>query len=134
MGRRHGYGSEYRLRRGVRWPLRQDPTDYCDITLLRVNVDPSFWNTRGGGVQISARNFTPNPGSDFDLFVYKSDASGNVGQLVGSSPNIPGVEESTTIANASGYYLVQVVYFSVVASKVLGRGEVRHEKQDSARR
>jgi uncharacterized repeat protein (TIGR01451 family) len=104
-------------------PCGKTATDYCDITLLRVNVDPSFWNTRGGGVQISARNFTPNPGSDFDLFVYQSDASGTIGQLVGSSPNIAGVEESTTIANASGYYLVQVVYFSVVASKYSGEAK-----------
>lgn len=97
--------------------------DYCDVTLLNVNVAPSFWDTRGGGVQISIGNYTPDAASDFDLYVYESDASGTRGALVGSSPNIPSLPESTTIPNASGYYLVQVVYFAVVASRYSGEAK-----------
>jgi hypothetical protein len=107
--------------------------DYCDVTLLNVNVAPSFWDTRGGGVQITINNYTPDAATDFDLYVYKSDANGTRGALVGSSPNVPSLPESRTISNASGYYLVQVVYFAVAASKY-GRGEVRHSQQTSAGR
>jgi uncharacterized repeat protein (TIGR01451 family) len=104
-------------------PCGKTLEDYCDVTLLNVNVAPSFWDTQGGGVQISLDNFTPNAGSDFDLYVYKSDASGSRGVLVGSSGNIPGLPESTTIPNASGYYLVQVVYFAVTASRYSGHAK-----------
>jgi len=104
-------------------PCGKTLQDYCDVTLLNVNVAPSYWDTRGGGVQISIGNYTPDAASDFDLYVYKSDANGTRGVLVGSSPNVPSLPESTTISNASGYYLVQVVYFAVAASKYSGEAK-----------
>jgi hypothetical protein len=94
-------------------PCGKTPDSYCDITLLNVNVAPSFWDVRGGGVQIDVTDFSPNPGSDFDLYIYESDANARVGRLVASSADIPGAEESTAINRASGFYLVQVVYFAV---------------------
>jgi uncharacterized repeat protein (TIGR01451 family) len=110
-------------------PCGKTPDTYCDVTLLNVNVAPSYWDAQGGGVQISLNNYTPNAASDFDLFVYKSDASGNRGELVGSSPNIAGRPESTTVTNASGYYIVQVVYFTVTASSYTGSAQfVAHSK------
>jgi hypothetical protein len=101
-------------------PCGKTPDSYCDITLLNVNVAPSFWDTRGGGVQVDVTDFVPNPASDFDLYIYESDANARVGRLVASSADIPGAEESTTIDRASGFYLVQVVYFAVTASRYKG--------------
>jgi hemolysin type calcium-binding protein len=101
-------------------PCGKTPADYCDFILLHVDVPPSFWATQGGGVQVDLSNYTPSPGSDFDLYVYASDASANRGPLAASSGNVPGEPESTTIREASGYYLIQVVYFAVTASRYTG--------------
>lgn len=80
---------------------------YCDITLLHVDVAPSFWDTTIGGVRVSiAVN-----AQDYDLQIYKSDASATRGAFVGQSGNPAGLDESFLINRASGYYLVQVIYF-----------------------
>jgi uncharacterized repeat protein (TIGR01451 family) len=96
------------------------PSGYCDVTLLHVNVAPSFWDTTAGGVEVTLTNFRPNAESDFDLFIFESDATGSRGRRVGSSGNDPGVEERFTIPDASGYYLVIVPYFAVVTSQYTG--------------
>jgi hypothetical protein len=58
------------------------------------------------------------------MYVYKSDVDGNLGPLVGSSAGLPGEDESTSIKEASGYYLIVVVYFAVVpASSYSGHAE-----------
>jgi hypothetical protein len=106
-------------------PCNQVPsaTGQCDVTLLNVNVTPAFWTSLGGGVQISLSDFTV-PTSDFDMYVYKSDADGNLGPLVGSSAGLPGEDESTSIKEATGYYLIVVVYFAVApASSYAGIAE-----------
>ncbi len=106
-------------------PCNQVPsaTGQCDVTLLNVNVAPSFWTSVGGGVQVSLSGFTV-PASDFDLYVYKSDADGNLGPLVGSSAGLPGEDESTSIKEATGHYLIVVVYFAVApASSYAGIAE-----------
>jgi hypothetical protein len=91
--------------------------DQCHTTLLRVNVPVGFWTNRGGGVQVDLDNYVPNAASDFDLYIYESNASGTRGQLVDSSGGVPGLPESAEIPKADGYYLVQVVYFAVTASR-----------------
>lgn len=98
---------------------------FCDIMLLRVDLsaDPTFWQTHGGGMQIRLFDYRPDAASDFDLQIFRSDAAGTKGPLVGTSGNIPGRPESFTIAAAEGYYLVQVIYFAVVESTYTG--EVR---------
>jgi hypothetical protein len=79
----------------------------CDVTLLQVN------SAVFGGVQVSIAENDTNPASaHFDLYMYASDSSGTRGPLVASSAGPTGTE-STTIDAASGYYLVQVVYFDV---------------------
>jgi hypothetical protein len=81
---------------------------WCDITLLHVNEAPSFWDTTFGGVRISiAVN-----ANDYDLQIYESDASATRGAFVGQSGNPAGLDESFLIAEASGYYLIQVIYFA----------------------
>ncbi len=86
-----------------------DPSlEYCDITLLNVNVAPSFWDTTFGGVRVSVAVGA----NDYDMQIYKSDASGSRGAFVGQSGNPAGLDESFLIPEASGYYLVQVIYFA----------------------
>ncbi len=94
--------------------------DQCDTTLLRVNVPAGFWNNQGGGVQVDLDNYVPNAASDFDLYIYESNASGARGNLVDSSGGVPGLPESAEIPLADGYYLIQVVYFAVTASQYTG--------------
>ncbi|MEA2449213.1 MAG: hypothetical protein QOG63_1145 [Thermoleophilaceae bacterium] len=87
-------------------PPRTAPNQ-CDTTLLHVN-SPTF-----GGIEVSiAENDTLPAPADFDLYVYSSDAAGTRGNLVASSASAGG-SESAAIDAASGYYLVQVVYFDV---------------------
>src|SRR5919197_2169554 len=90
-------------------PCGQTVADFCDKVL--VHVEPGdFFTTSGGGVEFSTSGAAPR--SDMDLYVYASDASGARGALVGASAG-PTADERVSIQNASGYYLVQVVYFDV---------------------
>ena len=40
-----GANTEYSAAAGE--PCGKTPLDYCDITLIHVNVDPSYWDTHG---------------------------------------------------------------------------------------
>ena len=91
--------------------------DQCDTTLVHVNVPADHWHNDNGGLQIDFVDFFPNSTSDFDVYVYKSDADGTRGGFVDSSEAFPAVEERVEIPAASGYYLVQVVYFAVTESR-----------------
>jgi hypothetical protein len=92
-------------------PCGKTAADYCDETL--VNVDPGdFYATSGGGVEFAIGGYDV-PDSDFDLYVYESDASGALGDLVGSSAGPAGDEENLAVPDASGYYLVRVIYWDV---------------------
>lgn len=91
--------------------------DQCDTTLLHVDVPADFWAAQSGVLQVHLGDFLPNPASDFDLYIYASDASGTRGELVDSSADLPGLPETAEIPEASGFYLVQVVYFAVTASR-----------------
>ncbi len=104
-------------------PCGTEPSNYCDVTVLHVDVDASFWDSHGGGVEVSLKNYRPNSTSDFDLYIYKSDQEGRRGELVASSAGPPGQEESTAIPQASGYYLIQVVYWAVAQSQYTGAAE-----------
>ncbi|MGH2546041.1 MAG: hypothetical protein ACRDHJ_04100, partial [Actinomycetota bacterium] len=80
---------------------------FCDITLLHVDVAPSFWDTTFGGVRVSVAVHA----QDYDLQVYESDAGATRAGFVGQSGNPAGLDETVFVANASGYYLIQVIYF-----------------------
>jgi len=99
-------------------PCGKTEADYCDVTLVNVQAG-DFFETSGGGVEFSIADTPPN---DFDLYVYASDAAGTRGALVGASAG-PTDVESTAIINASGYYLVRVIYWDVTASGYEGRAE-----------
>jgi hypothetical protein len=92
-----------------------DP-EYCDLTLLQVDVPADFWVAQTGGVEVRLDNYSPDPASDFDLQIFASDAEGTKGRLVGSSGGPPSAHERATFKEPSGYYLIQVVYFAVVSS------------------
>jgi hypothetical protein len=93
--------------------------NYCDVTL--VNVEPgTFYDTAAGGVEFSIGGAAP--GTDLDLYVYESDAAGNVGEFVGVSAGATDVERVSEIG-ASGYYLVVVVYYTATNTGYDGRAE-----------
>lgn len=101
-------------------PCEDLPPDYCDQILLNVNVPATYWNDFGGGVVVTLDNYQPVAASDFDLYIYESDAAATRGKLVASSAAVPGEPEGTVIPQATGYYLIQVVYFAVLASQYDG--------------
>jgi hypothetical protein len=92
-------------------PCGDTVADRCDETL--VNADAGdFYDTSGGGVEFSIGDYDV-PDSDFDLYVYESDSSGTLGDLVGSAAGPSGVEEHVAVPEASGFYLVRVIYWDV---------------------
>ena len=104
-------------------PCESTPEEMCDVTLLKVEVPDKFWDKRGGGVAVSVADFTI-PASDFDLYIYRSNRSGErLGKLVDTSTGLPGEEELAEIPKAEGFYRIQVVYFQVVASGYAGSAE-----------
>jgi hypothetical protein len=101
-------------------PCGQTLADFCDKVLVLAEAG-DFFATSGGGVEFSTSGAVA--GSDMDLYVYASDASGTRGALVGASAGAT-ADERVSIQNATGYYLVQVVYFDVdPASGYTGRAE-----------
>jgi hypothetical protein len=100
-------------------PCGQTPADFCDKVLVLVDAG-DFFATSGGGVDFAISGAVA--GSDMDLYVYASDASGTRGALVAASAG-PTADEQVSIQNAGGYYLVQVVYFNVTNSGYTGRAE-----------
>ena len=86
----------------------KDTKTYCDITLVNV-VPGDFYDTAAdGGVEFATGG--AKPGTDLDLFVYSSDAAGNVVDFVEASGGATDVER-VFVPGATGYYLVVVVYF-----------------------
>jgi hypothetical protein len=114
-----GHNENYDAQSGE--PCGQTVADFCDAALVQV-VPGDFFATNGGGVEFSTGGATV-PGTDMDLYVYASDASGARGALVGASAGAT-ADERVSVVNATGYYLVQVVYFDVdPASGYTGRAE-----------
>jgi hypothetical protein len=95
------------------------PANYCDITLVDV-VPGSFYDTVAGGVEFSTGGAAP--GTDLDLYVYESDAAGNVGDLAGVSGGATDAERVSLIG-ATGHYLAVVVYFDATNTGYDGRAE-----------
>ena len=100
-------------------PCGRTLADFCDASLVLVSPG-DFFAANGGGVEFSTSGAVP--GSDMDLYVYASDASGSRGPLVGASAGAT-ADERVSIENATGYYLVQVVYFDVTNSGYTGLAE-----------
>ena len=103
----------------------KEPATYCDITLVNV-VPGDFYETSAGGVEFSSSGATP--GSDIDLLVFESDASGTLGDFVGASAGAT-ADERVSIEGADGYYLVVAFYFAVENSGYDGKAEFYRRKQ-----
>jgi hypothetical protein len=93
--------------------------NYCDITLVNV-VPGNFYDTAAGGVEFSTGGAAP--GTDLDLYLYESDAAGNVGDFVGASGGATD-QERVGVIGATGYYLMVVVYFNATNTDYAGRAE-----------
>jgi hypothetical protein len=100
-------------------PCGKTDETYCDISLVNV-VPADFYSVAAGGVDFSTKG-KASP-EDIDLYVYKSDASGAVGDFVGASGGST-ADESVSVLNASGYYLVVAVYFNVNNADYAGHAE-----------
>jgi hypothetical protein len=94
--------------------------NYCDITLVNVVPGDFYDRVAGGGVEFSTGG--ANPGTDLDLFVYTSDAAGNVDEFVGVSGGATDVER-VSVLGATGYFLVVVVYFNATNTGYDGAAE-----------
>jgi hypothetical protein len=106
---------------GAAGPCGKDAATYCDITLVDV-VPGDFFATSGGGVEFSTTGTAVGAPEDIDLFVYSSDAAGNITAFVGASAGST-ADERVSVQNASGHYLVVAVYFAVDNAGYEGRAE-----------
>ena len=89
----------------------------CDVFTLLVDVAPSFWLNKSGGVAVRIDNFGAN---DIDMYIYQRNADGTKGPFVTSSGNAAGQPENATIDTASGGYYVVAVAFTATATSYQG--------------
>jgi hypothetical protein len=94
-------------------PCGKTQGTYCDVTLLKVEIPGASL----ANLELDVFNYRPNPTSDFDVYIYESDATGKRGKLVELSGEPPAIPEFISTPVKSGYFLVQVVYFAVVQSQ-----------------
>jgi X-Pro dipeptidyl-peptidase len=92
----------------------------CDVFALFVDLTPSFWDGKEGGVTVELSQFN---GEDFELLIYRRNADGTRGALMGSSATA-NPEESFLIDKASGGYYVVASPYAVVSSDYHGQAEV----------
>lgn len=90
----------------------------CDHYALTVDVEPTYWNTRDGGVDVSIT--WADGADDFDLYVYDS-----AGMLVASSAQGGTTSELAVVSKPSGAYEVRVVPFLVTDSGYTGEVQFR---------
>jgi hypothetical protein len=110
----------------------KEPGRYCDVTLLHVDVDPSFWKDQGGGAVVT---LTADPDGDglipheVHTYVWRSDAEGNalgrfpIGPHGGLYTNRPQV--ATVIPEASGYYRIEAKYVTTTSDEPIYAGKVK---------
>ena len=112
-------------------PCSKETATYCDDTLLNVALPDA------AQIRIDIQDFAPNPLSDFDLYVYKSDAAGTRGALITNDgtfgevlvgAGLPaGFPENYVFRAEPGYYLVRVVYWDVpIPSNYAGSAQVEN--------
>lgn len=102
----------------------------CDVFILNVNLDASFWTTNAGDVRIGLSGWPDNGDGvtdDIDLHVYRRNSDGSVGPFVGASGHGAGQPESLAIPSASGSYYVLAVAFAVLDSAYQGTASLELE-------
>lgn len=89
-----------------------------DDFLLDVQVEPSYWDDHGGGLEIGIR--WDDPTDDFSLIVWEgTQTTGQVSPVAESAQNAT-TEESVFIPEAFGIYTVRASYKTVVESGYVG--------------
>ena len=88
---------------------KPDPLSGCDFFKLTVDTPAGFYKQFLGGVEVNIKGFAP---ADLDLGVYRLKADGSKGEVAGSSGNVPGEDETTTMAGATGRYIVVLVPYA----------------------
>jgi hypothetical protein len=113
-------------------PCTKELGRYCDVTLLHVDVDPSFWREQGGGVVIT---LTADPDGDglipheVHTYIWRSDSEGNalgrlpIGSYGGLYANRP--QAATVIPDASGFYRIEAKYFITSSDEAIYAGKVK---------
>lgn len=96
----------------------------CEVFTLHVDLAPSFWDGKSGGVNVLIDGFGAT--EDFDLQVYQRNADGTRGALLAETEQGRGVPESATISKASGGYYLVVIGYTVAASSYRGQAELFH--------
>ena len=95
----------------------------CDVFTLYVDIVPSFWEDKTGGVTVEIGGFAA--GDDFELIVYRRNADGTRGAQVAASATA-NPEESVLLPKASGGYYVVATPYAVVSSGYRGRAEITY--------
>jgi hypothetical protein len=104
----------------------KEAINYCEDTVVDVNAGGST----SAKLKVTVGGFAavlpppPVPASVFDVFIYKSDAAGKVGDFVGTGGEGAGTPEVVTVDKASGFYLVRVVYYAVLEAGYTGTVEL----------
>jgi photosystem II stability/assembly factor-like uncharacterized protein len=88
---------------------KPDQLSGCSFYKFRINTPAGFYKHFLGGVQIDVTGFSP---FDVDMTIYRLKANGSHGDQAGASGNAPGEDETTTVAEARGRYIVAVVPFA----------------------
>jgi hypothetical protein len=101
--------------------------NYCEETVVNAAIAAP-----GAKLKITVDGFgavlppapAPSVFDDFDLYVYKSDAAGKVGDFIASGGEGAGTPEVVTVEKASGFYLARVVYFASLEAGYKGTAEL----------
>jgi hypothetical protein len=88
---------------------KPDPTSGCGFNKLDVSTKKGFYSRFLGGVELTVSGFSP---FDVDIAIYKLKPNGARGPQAGASGNGPGEDETTTMPDASGHYILAVVPFA----------------------
>jgi len=98
------------------------PSDYCDEVLVAVDVPPADgFSRRRSTVTVDIGSYTL-PVSDYDVYLFASDAEGTKGAPLGNSAGLPGEAESasgvvtTTLDKPVAYVLAEIVYYVAAGS------------------
>jgi hypothetical protein len=102
--------------------------NYCEETVVNADAPASA----AAKLKVTIDGFEallpppplPSLFDDFDVYVYKSDAAGTVGDFVVTGGELAGTPEVVTVPNASGFYLVRVVYYAVLNAGYKGTAEL----------
>jgi hypothetical protein len=101
-------------------------TDYqeCDDTLVKVEEAGNDLTVTLTGAAGDTPELPELGGVDLDMFVYKSDKNGTVGENLGGSTSATANETVLLPGVEAGYYLVRVVFYQAVNATFDAKAEL----------